>query len=248
MPPRGLNGAAVALLCLVGALGVALADQPQPQPSSVRPGINRAYQAPDFAQWVRRFERPGREVYDRRHAIVAATGVGPGMAVADVGAGTGLFTRLFAEAVGPNGTVYAVDISDVFVRNVLARGRARGQTNVTGVVNDPRDVALPARSVDLVFICATYHHFEYPHAMLASIHRALRPGAALVVIDFRKREGASSPWVMSHVRAGKHRVIEEITAAGFELTEDRDVLGKNFFLRFRKASRPRGPRSPEPGP
>ncbi len=68
---------------------------------NVRPGINRYYQDPDWQQWVNTFERPGREIYDRRYAIVDAAGVGVGEVVADIGAGTGLFTRLFAWQVGP---------------------------------------------------------------------------------------------------------------------------------------------------
>jgi tRNA A58 N-methylase Trm61 len=82
------------------------------------PAINRPYYDPDYQQWLERFERPGREVYDRREAIVAATGAKTGMQVADVGAGTGLFTMLFAERAGPGGKVYAVDISPTFVDNI----------------------------------------------------------------------------------------------------------------------------------
>jgi predicted methyltransferase len=94
---------------------------------------------------------------------------------------------------------------------------------------------LPAESIDLAFICDTYHHFEYPRAMLASIHQALKPGAELVVVDFELILGKSSNWVISHVRAGKEEVIAEIQAAGFELIEDnQQVLRNNYFLRFRK--------------
>ena len=57
------------------------------------PAINRPYLDPDFSQWVERFERPGREVFDQRQAIVVASGVRPGTRVADVGASTGLFSR-----------------------------------------------------------------------------------------------------------------------------------------------------------
>ena len=98
--------------------------------------INQPYHNPDFQEWVERFFRAARrEVYDRRHAIVEAVGLWRGAAVADIGAGTGLFTRLFARAVGPEGKVYAVDISREFVRNIQRLARAEGFTNVAGVVN-----------------------------------------------------------------------------------------------------------------
>jgi len=204
------------------------------QQHSVRPDINTHYQNPDFAQWQAAFERPGREVYDQRHRIVQEAGVRPGMVVADIGAGTGLFTLLFAPKVGPAGKVIAVDISPVFVDNVLRRSREQGFHNVQGIVNRPTDVELPPGSIDLAFISDTYHHFEYPQKMLQSIQRALRPGGMLVVIDFDRRAGVSSPWVLGHVRADKETVIEEIDAAGFELVDDKAFLQDNYFLRFRQ--------------
>ncbi len=217
----------------VAALVLGSSDLPA-QESSVRPGINRHYENPEFEQWVRTFERPGREIYDRRYNIVDATGVKPGMAVADVGTGTGLFTLLFAPRVEPGGRVIAVDISEVFLRNVLRRARARGAHNVEGVVNVATDVSLPAESIDLAFLCDTYHHFEYPQKMLASIHRALRPGGTMVVIDFRRIPGFSSPWVMQHVRVGRQSVVKEIELAGFRLMGEENFLRGNYFLRFEK--------------
>jgi ubiquinone/menaquinone biosynthesis C-methylase UbiE len=199
---------------------------------SISPGINSYYENPDWQQWVNTFERPGREVYDKRHAIVDATGIRPGMAVADIGAGTGLFTRLFAERVGPQGRVYAVDISRPFIENIVRTSQQRGFLNVEGVVNGHKDVSLPPDSIDLAFLVDTYHHFEYPASMLSSIHRSLRPGARLIVIDFRRDPRHSSSWVMGHVRAGRDAVIDEITRAGFRLIDDKALLRTNYYLVF----------------
>ena len=77
---------------------------------NVNPGINEYYNDAEFQRWVSVFERPGREVYDKRHTIVESLDLIPGMVVADIGAGTGFYTHLFAEAVGDSGKVYAVDI------------------------------------------------------------------------------------------------------------------------------------------
>jgi len=205
------------------------------QEQSVRPGINRNFEHPVWQQWVNAFERPGREVYDRRHAIVAACAVRPGMDVADIGAGTGLFTRLFAQAVAPGGTVYAVDISDTFVENILRTSNEQGLTNVKGIVNPPRDAGLPDDSVDLAFVTATYHHFEYPESMLAAIHRALRRGGRLIIIDYRRDPRINSRWVMGHVRGDQAQVVREVQAAGFRLVDDKPLLRTDYFLVFKKS-------------
>ena len=220
--------------------GLLLAFAATAQEQSVRPGINRHFMDPDWQRWVNTFERPGREVYDKRHAIIAASRARPGMDVADIGAGTGLFTRLFAPAVEPGGTVYAIDISGTFVDNVLRTSREQGLSNVTGIVNTPTDTGLPANAIDLAFITATYHHFEYPRQILASINRALREEGRVIIIDFRRDPRISSNWVMGHVRGNKAQVIKELQAAGFRLVDDKPLLRTNYFLEFIKSARAQG--------
>ncbi len=200
---------------------------------NVRPGINDYYLAdPDYQQWVRVFESPGREVYDKRKTIINALDLQPGMAVADIGAGTGLYTRAFSSEVGPEGTVYAVDIAKNFIDEIVRQAQDAGVNNVVGIVNSAKDAGLEPASIDLAFVCDTYHHFEYPRTMLRSIHQALRPGGSLVIIDFRKIKSFSSNWVMSHTRADRKTVISEVESEGFELIEDMNFLRTNFYLRF----------------
>ena len=217
------------LLCSLLLAGYAAAQE-----ESVSPGINRYFVDPDWQRWVNTFERPGREVYDKRHAIVEASGLRPGMAVADIGAGTGLFTRLFAPRVEPGGTVYAIDISRTFIENILRTCREQGLTNVEGIVNTPEDIGLPTGSIDLAFITDTYHHFEYPQQTLASIHRALRSDGRVIIIDFRRDPRTSSRWVMGHVRTNKAQTVLEMKAAGFRVVSDKPFMRTNYFLEFVK--------------
>lgn len=204
------------------------------QPQGASPQLNQPYLNPNIAQWVERFESEGRDIYDKRLAIVSASGVRRGMAVADIGAGTGLFTRLFSETVGKRGKVYAIDISKPFIDNILATPPAKRAAPIVGIVNSQNDTLLPPDSVDLAFISDAYHHFEQPEAMMRSIHRALRRKGLLVVIDFKRDPGKSSAWVIEHVRGGKQDTIAEIERIGFKLIEDRDFLRDNYFLKFKK--------------
>jgi ubiquinone/menaquinone biosynthesis C-methylase UbiE len=203
------------------------------QEKSVKPGINDPFKDPDVARFQKTFEIESREVYANRDRIVAECGIKPGMIVADIGAGTGLFTRLFAKAVGDNGQVYAVDIAVKFLQHVQKTCREAGLKNVTPVLCNYDSVDLPPNSIDLAFVCDTYHHFEFPQKTLASLHRALKPGGKLVVVDFVRIEGKSTAWVLNHVRAGQEVVEREIQDAGFrKSTEAKEILKENYLIAF----------------
>ena len=75
----------------------------------------------------------------------------------------------------------------------------------------------------------------FPSAMLASLRLALRPGAELVVVDFKRIPGESEEWIIDHVRAGQEVFTREILDAGFELLEgiSIDTLEDNYVLRFK---------------
>ncbi|MGE3171523.1 MAG: class I SAM-dependent methyltransferase [Planctomycetota bacterium] len=205
---------------------------------SVKPGINEPFLDPalDVGKYEERFEGESREIFAQRARIAGLLGLRQGMDVADIGAGTGLFTRMFAPKVAPEGTVYAVEIAPKFVDHLRADATRRGHDNVKVVLCDERSTALPAASVDVVFVCDTYHHFEYPQHTLASIRAALRPGGELVVVDFIRIPGVSRDWILDHVRAGQDVVTAEIEAAGFEKVRDEATpyLRENYAMRFRR--------------
>lgn len=217
---------------------VLLATPAAAQEKSVRPGINDPFRNPDVAEWVKTFEGESRETFDKRAEVVAACGLKPGMSVADIGAGTGLYTRPFALAVGKTGTVHAVDISQKFLDHIKTSAANAGLANVKTVLGGDRSCHLPRASVDVAFLCDTYHHFEFPERMAASIYDAIKPGGKLVVVDFAREPGASSDWILKHVRAGQATVTREIAAAGFTPPREvRGVLKDNYILIFDKPAK-----------
>ncbi|HZU34365.1 MAG TPA: class I SAM-dependent methyltransferase [Gemmataceae bacterium] len=219
------------------ALLLILALVANAQEKSVKPGINAQFKNPDVDRFQKTFEAESREVFAQREKILAACDLKPGMIVADIGAGTGLYTRLFARAVGDHGQVYAADIAAKFLEHIRKTSRQAGLHNVTPVLCDEDSVDLPPNSVDLAFVCDTYHHFEYPQKTLASLHRALKPGGKLIVVDFIREPGKSSAWVLNHVRAGQGVVEKELSAAGFhKVGEIRGLLKETYMIVF---TRPR---------
>ena len=207
------------------------------QEKSVKPGINDKFKNPNAEEYVKNFEGESREISLARKEILEACKLEPGKAVADIGAGTGLFTLAFADAVGPTGTVFAVDVIPHFLTHIRARLEKAGVTHVRLIQASERSAELPPASVDVVFMSDAYHHLEYPQHVLASLRRALRPGGSLWVIDFH-RGPDSDAWLRRHVRADRPEVLQELAQAGFELVSEPPLLRENYVLQLR----------PRPGP
>lgn len=207
----------------------------QAQEKSVKPGINDSFRDPNVGEFVERFEIESREVFAKRKEIVTACGIVEGQTVADIGAGTGLFTRLFADAVGATGQVLAVDIAQKFLDHIDRTNREHGRKNVQTLLCDVDSTKLMPQSIDLAFICDTYHHFEFPLKTMNSLHAALKPGGRVLLIDFKRIEGESSDWTMNHVRAGQEVFEKEVLACGFKkVREHSDLLKENYFVEFQK--------------
>ena len=201
--------------------------------------FNEGWLTRDGEEAARTLERDGREVYEARQEILEALALEPGQSVADIGAGSGFFTRLFSEAVGPKGTVFANDIGVKMLASIAEEAKKAGRTNIKTVLGTAHTSNLPPASVDLVFISDTYHHFEYPIAMMTSIRKALRPGGRVVLIDFVRIEGTTPRWTLRHVRAGQEVFEREIISAGFRKTEDKELDGlqENYFVVFEKSAK-----------
>jgi ubiquinone/menaquinone biosynthesis C-methylase UbiE len=227
------------------AVAVSLPSPVWAQEKSVNPGINAPYEKnPNAKKFVASFETESREVYVQRKEIVAACRLKPGMSVADVGAGTGLFTRLFAAEVTPSGTVYAADIAENFLQHIKASCEKAGIKNVKTVLCKVDSSELPPNSVDVVFLCDVYHHFEFPVKTLASLNAALKPGGRLVLVDYRRIQGKTTAYIMKHVRAGQEVVTREIEAAGFQVKREEKFLKENYLLEFQRVEAKAKPAEP----
>jgi SAM-dependent methyltransferase len=209
------------------------------QEKSVKPGINDRWRSTDIKPLVETLETESREIYHEREALARLVDAKPGMAVADIGAGSGFMTVLFAKAVGENGRVYAVDINAKMLELIAQRASHDGLKNIHTVLDNDKSSELPANSVDIIFLCDTYHHFEYPQTMLASIYKALRPGGQVVLVEFHRIPGKSPDWMIEHTRAGQEVFTKEFVEAGFAFDKQLDApfFTENYVLRFRKADK-----------
>ena len=216
---------------LIGITGWAHAQQSTITPTALE--LNKAFDA-DIEQWRDRFEHEGRGIFDNRYRILDELGLQPGKSVADIGAGSGLMSRLIAQRVGPTGTVYAVDIAKNMIDHIAKTAVEQNIPNLKAVHGDVKSPRLEPQSVDVVCIIDSYHHFEFPKEMLAEIRKALRPDGQLVLVDFKRVEGVSQPFILQMVRAGQGTFMDEFKDAGFDLVERQDeFMPENYLMKFK---------------
>lgn len=232
---RAVWSVVLALLVAVDSAAIAQDHHHPGQITPVAKKLNEVFGG-DAAAAAKGLESPGRALFDKRFEVVDLLDLKPGMTIADVGAGSGLFTRLFAQRVGPTGTAYGVEISKDLVDYIAKTSANQGLRNVKAILGTPDSPKLADGSVDIVFVADSYHHFEYPREMLSGIKRALRPGGVFWLIDWERIEGVSHPFILDMVRAGKGTFIEEITAEGFELVKEVRMFDDEYVLEFKLKS------------
>lgn len=110
----------------------------------------------------------------------------PGMSVADLGAGDGDWAEDLLPAVGEDGTLWATEVEDDMVEDL--RQRFEDQKNVQVVLGDDQATGLPTGCCDALFVRLVYHHFTDPVAMRADLHKALRPGGKLLIVDIEPQD------------------------------------------------------------
>jgi ubiquinone/menaquinone biosynthesis C-methylase UbiE len=203
-------------------------------------GIGKFYMGREIAQvmgheaadWL---ERPSREQQENPSKAVTALGLKPGQVVADIGAGTGYYTRKMAQIVGTNGLVYAVDIQQEMLdllTNKLAELDIHNVKPVLGTITDPK---LPPGSLDLALLVDVYHEFDHPYEMIEAICRALKPEGRLIFVEFRAEDPAV-PIKRVH-KMSRDQIRKEMSVQPLEWSDPIETLPWQHIFIFRKVAK-----------
>lgn len=221
------------------------------QESACPPAVAKPETKPEASQVAA--DRPKSRV-DAVRALAARLGVGPGSVVADLGAGKGQDTWVFADVVGPSGVVYAEEITEGLVDSLRAEAEKRKLAQVRAVLGREDSPELPASSLDLAYMRYVYHHVSKPREMLRGIWQALKPGGYFVVVD--RQRGTLRDWVPREQRKTKHfwlaetTVVREAREEGFAFVacaEECCEAAEPFVLVFqRPGDLPQPGRDPDP--
>lgn len=168
--------------------------------------------------------------------LLAFAEVKPGWKVYDLIPGAGYFTRLFSLAVGPSGKVYAVwpdeydRVSQPDSQVMRKMASTEPFTNVV-VMTQPAKAFSAPEPLDLVFTSQNYHDYPDPFmgkvdpaVLNAAVFKALKPGGLFVIVDHAGRPGTGMTETDTLHRIDKEAVKQQVTAAGFELVGESDLL------------------------
>ncbi len=163
---------------------------------------------------------------DRRGAQAAAGGI-----VADIGAGTGVFSLPLARAVRPGGTLYAVDVDEGLIKHIMEQAIEQSVANVQPVFAKYDDPLLPV-PIDLAFIHDVLHHIEKRDVYLKNLARYMKPTGRIAVIEF-------IPGVAGHRDDPKMQLSPDQAAAlmgqaGFKPVEEIKLFTDKYFVIYGK--------------
>jgi arsenite methyltransferase len=204
---RQLSGF-VALFIVCGLLRIASAETRNPVPEELQ-----YLEEPDRGEW----QMPER--------VIETLRLRESDVVADVGAGTGYFSRRFARQVAH---VYAEDVDPEALRFLQREALAK----VTVVPGKPENPMLPPNSCNVVFMCDVLHIVKNRPAFLNNIIPALKPGGKVVIIDFYTRPLPVGPPLWAKLSA--EEVKEDFVKEAFKLDKQLTFLPYQYFLIFTK--------------
>jgi precorrin-6B methylase 2 len=181
-------------------------------------------------EWIKTLDGPQRVAALKIDDVVAALKLQPGQTVADIGAGSGLFSAPLARAVGPKGRVFAVEIDAGFFPEIQKRAKAAGVSNVQTVLGKFTDPALPVKDIDLAFFHDVLHHVDGREAYLKTLAGYLAPGGRVVVVDYEAGVGPhrSQP----ELEVSRAQIAAMMTAAGLSEVQDVKLFPDRYFLIF----------------
>ncbi len=175
-----------------------------------------------------RAQRHSRDEWQRVPDVLAALAIGDGSRVADVGAGSGYFTRHLAGQVGTTGRVFAVDISERALSQLRRLVEDEGLENVEVVRGDVDDPRLPDGALDAVLVVNAYHEMTEYEAMLSGMFRALKPGGRLVMLERGNTDSSRSrDRQMAEHEMSINLVAKELREAGFDILERDEHFTEN---------------------
>jgi len=181
----------------------------------------------EIKKWA--YEGFDRDEWQHPEEVIQALSIKSGDQIADLGSGSGYFTFRLADAAGPTGRVYAVDVDTDMNADLAKRVQDKGYQNIEILLAQPNDPGLPDTSINLIFSSNSYHHLENRITYFANVRKYLLPQGRIAIIDFNGEGWLQQ--IIGHYTSNE--VIQrELQEAGYALDQELDFLPDQVFLIF----------------
>lgn len=145
------------------------------------------------SQHKHKLDNPERRKFLPPEQTVAQFTIKEGQIIADVGCGIGYFTLPLAKAVGETGRVLALDIQTKMLEATTERLAEAGVKQVETLLSEPDSLPLQDQQVDGIFLSMILHEVPDLAQFLGEVHRVLKPGGHIMVIEWQKQETSFGP-------------------------------------------------------
>ena len=178
-----------------------------------------------------KFNQKASNPKNKPDTIIEVVSLREGQSIADIGAGGGYFSLRFAEIVGENGCVYAVDTNHKFIEFINQRAKEHKLNNIYPILTREDKLDLPEKSLDVIFMRNVTHHLSNRTQYFIKLKQFLKPDGKIIIIDYKPNKSFSFSGMFGH-HVAKDTIIQEMTDAGYVLGQDFGFLPQQHFTLY----------------
>jgi len=174
------------------------------------------------------FNKKASDPKNKPDQIIEAIALRSGQSIADIGSGGGYFSLRFAEIVGEEGRVYAVDTKPEFLEYIKNNAKEKGLDNVIPTLVSGDELDLPEKSLDLIFMRNVTHHIPNRVEYFKGLKRFLKPDGRIAIIEYKKGRSFTFRGLFGHY-IPKETIVREMEEAGYLLEREFNFLPEQHF-------------------
>ncbi|HDN58534.1 MAG TPA: methyltransferase domain-containing protein [Candidatus Marinimicrobia bacterium] len=182
------------------------------------------------------FNKKASDPKNKPDQVVESIALKPGQSIADIGCGGGYFSLRFAEMVGKEGRVYAIDTKPEFLEYVKNSAKEKGLDNVVPMLVSGDKLDLPQKSLDFIFMRNVTHHIPNRVEYFRNLKQFLKTDGKIIIIEYKRGKPFTFRGIFRHY-IPKETIIQEMEEAGYLVEKEFDFLPEQHFTIYTTKNR-----------
>jgi len=182
------------------------------------------------------FNKKASDPKNKPDQVVESIALKPGQSIADIGCGGGYFSLRFAEMVGKEGRVYAIDTKPEFLEYVKNSAKEKGLDNVVPMLISGDKLDLPQKSLDFIFMRNVTHHIPNRVEYFRNLKQFLKTDGKIIIIEYKRGKPFTFRGIFRHY-IPKETIIQEMEEAGYLVEKEFDFLPEQHFTIYTTKNR-----------